>query len=47
MQNQWRIDDEWWREPVSRHYYLLELAGGALLTVFRDLHTSTWWEQRA
>jgi hypothetical protein len=47
VQNQWRIDDEWWREPISRHYYLLDLAGSALLTVFHDLITNTWWEQRA
>ncbi len=47
VQNQWRIDDEWWRQPLSRHYYQLELTSGALLTVFHDLVTGAWWEQRA
>jgi hypothetical protein len=26
--NTWRIDDEWWREPISRLYYLLEFTTG-------------------
>src|SRR5579885_3499544 len=34
VQNAWRIDDEWWRQPISRQYYELVLTGGTLLTVF-------------
>ncbi len=47
VQNQWRIDDEWWRQPLSRHYYQLELSSGVLLTIFHDLVMDAWWEQRA
>ncbi len=42
----WRIDDEWWRQEISRRYFLLELEGGFRLTVFRDLLGGKWYEQR-
>ena len=42
----WRIDDEWWRQEVSRRYFLLELEGSVCLTVFRDLLGGKWYEQR-
>lgn len=46
-QDRWRIDDEWWREtPVSRMYWQLQLEGGRVLTVYRDLIGGGWWEQR-
>jgi hypothetical protein len=41
----WRIEDEWWRSPVSRAYYLLELENGVHLTVFQDLITGQWYRQ--
>jgi len=43
----WRIDDEWWRQEISRRYYLLELEGGIRLTVFQDILSGKWYEQRA
>ena len=43
--NMWRIDEEWWRNPISRLYFLLELENGARLTVFRDLLRGTWYRQ--
>jgi hypothetical protein len=47
IQASWRIDDEWWRDqPVSRLYYTVLLENGHLLTVFRDLLTGQWYEQR-
>src|SRR5256885_15957786 len=30
----WRIDDEWWREPITRTYYEVLLYGGGRLGVF-------------
>jgi len=37
VQDRWRIDDEWWREPaLSRTYYQLLLAAGRVITVYRD-----------
>jgi hypothetical protein len=47
IQDQWRIDDEWWREhPISRMYYALLLDDGTLLTVYHDLRADEWFEQR-
>lgn len=47
VQNVWRIDDEWWRQPIARRYFVLHLAGGRLLSVFQDLTSGQWYEQRA
>ena len=41
--NVWRIDDEWWRKPISRFYYLVEFPNGLRLTVFCDLITGKWY----
>lgn len=45
VQDVWRIDDEWWREEVSRLYYRLLLEDGRALTVYRDLVKDKWWRQ--
>ena len=47
VQDRWRIDDEWWRETaVSRMYYQVQLDGGRVITVYRDLIGGGWWLQR-
>jgi len=47
VQDRWRIDDEWWRETaVSRMYYQLQLEGGRVITIYRDLIGGEWCEQR-
>ena len=47
VQDRWRIDDEWWRDAVvSRAYYRLQLEGGRVITVYRDLIGGAWCEQR-
>ncbi len=47
VQDAWRIDDEWWRErPVSRCYYTVCLEDGSVLTLYHDLVTGAWFEQR-
>lgn len=43
----WLIEDEWWREPISRRYYLLILDQGILCTIYQDRVRETWYEQRA
>ena len=45
IQDLWRIDDEWWRVPISRLYYRLVLDGGRLRTVYHDLLTDAWYAQ--
>jgi hypothetical protein len=48
IQDRWRIDDEWWREHrIARMYYAVVLDDGALLTLYQDLVTESWFEQRA
>ena len=41
----WRIDDEWWREEVSRLYYRLVLSDGRSVIVYCDLRRELWLEQ--
>jgi len=48
VQDRWRIDDEWWREhAVSRMYYAVVLDDGTFLTLYYDLVTDAWFEQRS
>ena len=42
----WRIDDEWWRQPISRSYLVLLLEGGKRVVVFQDLTTGMWFMQQ-
>jgi len=46
IQGTWRIDDEWWREMISRQYFRVELQGGLVVTIFRDLVSDRWYQQR-
>jgi len=45
VQDRWRIDDEWWRHPISRLYFSLLLEDGRTLTIYRDLVTGRWSQQ--
>lgn len=45
VRESWRIDDEWWRRPVSRLYHTVILEGGTLVTVYRDLNDGRWYLQ--
>jgi hypothetical protein len=42
----WRIDDEWWRTPITRRYVDVVLEGGAHVVLFEDLHTGAWFVQQ-
>jgi hypothetical protein len=41
----WRVDDEWWREPISRRYVEVMLEGGGHVVLFEDLTTAQWFLQ--
>ena len=41
----WRVDDSWWRAPVSRMYYEVATPS-ALLVVFLDLLAGGWYLER-
>ena len=42
----WRIDDEWWRQPIVRRYYEVMLYGGGHVVLFEDLVTGGWFVQK-
>lgn len=45
IRESWRIDDEWWRRPISRAYHVVVLDNGRLLTLFRDRLLNRWYLQ--
>ena len=45
IQDSWYVEDEWWRDPISRHYVQLILRGGAIRTLFHDRIADRWFEQ--
>ncbi len=42
----WRIDDEWWRQPISRRCVEVIIEGGGRVVLFEDLITGEWWMQK-
>lgn len=42
----WRIDDEWWRQPIARAYMEVLLEGGKRVVLFQDLITGLWFLQQ-
>lgn len=42
----WRIDDEWWREPISREYRAVVLDDGRSITLYHDLLDGRWYAQK-
>ena len=41
----WRIDDEWWRQPIGRCYHAVLLDGGKRVVLFEDIVTGEWFAQ--
>ncbi len=41
----WQVDDEWWRQPISRRYVEVVLKGGKHLVLYEDLVTGDWYKQ--
>ena len=46
VRERWRIDDEWWRQPISREYRALVLDDGRHLTLYHDLLEGGWYVQK-
>jgi len=42
----WRVDDEWWRQPIVRRYVEVVLEGGGRVVLFEDVITREWWVQK-
>lgn len=45
VRERWRIDDEWWRRPLSREYVSVVLEDGRFLTLYQDRVEGGWWVQ--
>ncbi|MEX2527323.1 MAG: hypothetical protein WEA09_06755 [Gemmatimonadota bacterium] len=45
VREEWRIDDEWWRRPISRLYFTVILENGRLVTLYHDLVEGGWFLQ--
>jgi hypothetical protein len=46
VRERWRIDDEWWRAPISRDYRTVVLDDGRPITLYHDLLDGHWYVQR-
>ncbi len=42
----WRIDDEWWRDPIARRCYEVVLDGGGRVVLYEDLISGEWFVQK-
>lgn len=42
----WRMDDEWWRQPIVRRYVEVVLEGGGRAVLFEDLISGEWFVQK-
>jgi len=45
IQDMWIVQDEWWRQPINRQYFVLLLDDGSRRTVFLDREDSAWYAQ--
>ena len=41
----WKVDDEWWRQPISRRYIEVVMKGGKHSVLYLDMITNEWFEQ--
>jgi hypothetical protein len=46
IRESWRVEDEWWRQPISRRYVEVVLEGGGRMVLYEDLITGEWWVQQ-
>ncbi len=43
--NRWRVEEEWWREPIARDYFKV-VGSRWLALVYHDRLTGTWHLER-
>ena len=42
----WRVNENWWREEISREYFQIETTGGLVGEVYHDLLSGSWYLHR-
>lgn len=45
IRDRWRVDDQWWRVPLCRMYWEVELHDGRVLTLYHDREADAWFAQ--
>jgi hypothetical protein len=45
IQDTWIIEDEWWRQPISRQYFAILLTNGQAHTIYHDRTSNHWYAQ--
>ncbi len=45
IQDRWRVDDLWWRKPVCRMYWQVELEDDRVEVLFHDRIADRWYRQ--
>ena len=46
IENRWRIEKDWWHEPIARDYFFVVVDDSYLATIFYDRIQQTWHFQR-
>ncbi len=46
IENRWRIEKDWWHEPIAHDYFFVVTDNGYLATIFYDRVDDTWHFQR-
>jgi hypothetical protein len=42
----WRVNENWWRQEVSREYFQIETASGLVAEIYRDMLSGSWYLHR-
>ncbi|MGC4105979.1 MAG: hypothetical protein QM753_06435 [Thermomicrobiales bacterium] len=45
VQDMWIVEDEWWRQPISRQYFALLMENGLRHTIYHDRVADRWYAQ--
>jgi KaiC/GvpD/RAD55 family RecA-like ATPase len=45
VRDRWLVEEEWWREPIERAYWAVELADGGVRTFYTDTISGAWYAQ--
>ncbi|MDH5643655.1 MAG: hypothetical protein OEY63_05580 [Gemmatimonadota bacterium] len=45
VRDEWRVNDEWWRDPVARRYVEIISTDGARIVIYEDFIHHGWFLQ--
>jgi hypothetical protein len=44
--SRWKVETEWWNEPIVREYWKAVLNGNLLCELYRDVSRNEWFLER-